>query len=98
MAKQYSEKVNGGWLTRDKTPANLFNKAYKYKKKRLINSAVETEKGFHIIYLIDKKPAGVLSFEKAKKRIEILLKQSKVIEILDRKVGNLYGQAEIIMN
>jgi len=97
MAKQYPQKISGGWLTRDKAPANLFNKAYKYKKKRLVNAVVETKSGYHVIYLIDKKPAGPLSFEKAKQRIEVLLKQSKVIEALAMKVENLYGQAEIIM-
>ena len=98
IAQQHPQKANGGWLTRDKTPANLFNKAYKYKKNRLINSAVKTENGYHIIYLIDKKPAGQLSFEKAKERIEVRLKQLKVIEALKLKVENLYAQAEIIIN
>lgn len=97
-AQENSKKANGGWLTRDKAPENLFNKAYKYKKNRLINAAIKTEKGYHLIYLIDKKPAGLLSFEKAKQRIEVLLKQSKVIEALTLKVENLYGQAEIIIN
>jgi len=98
IAQQHPQKANGGWLTRDKTPANLFNKAYKYKKNRLINSAVKTESGYHVIYLIDKKPAGQLSFEKAKERIEMRLKQLKVIEALNLKVENLYAQAEIIIN
>ena len=98
IAQQHPQKANGGWLTRDKTPANLFNKAYKYKKNRLINSAVKTESGYHVIYLIDKKPAGQLSFEKAKEGIEIRLKQLKVIEALNLKVENLYAQAEIIIN
>jgi len=98
IAQQHPQKANGGWLTRDKTPENLFNKAYKYKKNRLINSAVKTENGYHVIYLIDKKPAGQLSFEKAKERIEVRLKQLKVIEALKLKVENLYAQAEIIIN
>jgi len=98
IAQQHPQKANGGWLTRDKTPANLFNEAYKYKKNQLINSAVKTESGYHVIYLIDKKPAGQLSFEKAKEGIEIRLKQLKVLEALNLKVENLYAQAEIIIN
>jgi parvulin-like peptidyl-prolyl isomerase len=98
MAKQYPQQVNGGWLTRNNAPANLFNTVYQSNKQQLINTPVATENGYHVIFLIDKKSAEVLPFEKVKERIEVLLKQKKVIEALDSKVQNLYGQAEIIIN
>jgi len=96
MERKYSGQVHGGWLTRDQAPANLFNKAYKYKKQRLINDVIATEHLYHIIYLIDKKPARLVSFEEAKQRIESLLKWSKIRDALVLKIENLYGQAETI--
>jgi peptidylprolyl isomerase len=91
-------KQNGymGWFGKDNAPENLFNKAYKYKKKRLLNAPVKTKHGYNVVYLLNKKAAGTLSFEKAKQKIEQLIKQKKVMQKLQDKVENLYGQAEII--
>ncbi len=91
-------KQNGymGWFGKNNAPENLFNKAYKYKVKRLLNAPVKTKHGYNVVYLLNKKPAGTLSFKKAKKRIEQILKQQEVMKKLQEKVENLYGQAEII--
>ena len=98
IAQANQLKQNGymGWFTRDNAPKNLFDKAYKYKRKRLLNAPVKTKHGFNVVYLLNKKPAGQLSFSKAKKKIEQMLKQKKVMEALQAKVENLYGQAEIV--
>ena len=96
----HDHKQNGyvGWLFRGNSPDKLFNKAFKYKKKRIVNTPVEVKGTYNVVYLLNKKKAGKISFKDAKKRIEQMLKQKKVIEKLRNKVDKLYGQAEIILN
>lgn len=96
MAHQYKQNGYMGWFSRDNMPKNLFDKAYKYKKKRLLNTPVKTKHGYNVVYLLNKKPAGKLSFKEAKAKIELTLKQKKVIEKLRNKIETLYGQAEIV--
>ena len=93
-----AHKQNGymGWFGKNNAPENLFTKAYKYKVKRLLNAPVKTEHGYNVVYLLNKKTAGTLSFEKAKQKIEQLIKQKEVMQKLQDKVENLYGQAEIV--
>ena len=85
-----------GWFGRDAVPANLFDKAYKYKKRRLLNAPVKTKHGYNVVYLLNKKPAGKLSYKEAKPRIEQLLKQQKVLKKLKEKMEKLYSEAEIV--
>ncbi len=94
----HERKQNGymGWFGRNNAPENLFNKAYKYKIKSLLNAPVKTKHGYNVVYLLNKKAAGKLSFEKAKKKIEQIIKQQEVMKKLQDKVENLYGQAEIV--
>ena len=98
MQAAHAQKQNGymGWFGRDAMPTNLFDKAYKYKKRRLLNAPVKTKHGYNIVYLLNKKSAGNLSFQEAKAKIEQMLKQKKVIQKLRNKVETLYGQAEIV--
>ncbi len=93
-----AHKQNGymGWFGRNNAPENLFNKAYKYKVKRLLNAPVKTKHGYNVVYLLNKKAAGKLTFEKAKKKIEQILKQQEVMRKLQNKVEKLYGEAEIV--
>lgn len=98
IAAAHAQKQSGymGWFGRDAMPTNLFDKAFKYKKKRLLNAPVKTKHGYNIVYLLNKKNAGTLTFKEAKARIEQMLKQKKVVENLRNKVDTLYGQAEIV--
>lgn len=85
-----------GWFGRDNMPKNLFDKAYKYKVKRLLNAPVKTKHGYNVVYLLNKKAAGKLSFKEAKPKIEQMLKQQKIMETLREKIDTLYGNAEIV--
>lgn len=93
-----AEKQHGymGWFGRENMPENLFDKAYKYKVKSLLNAPVKTKHGYNVVYLLNKKAAGKLSFEEAKPKIEQMLKQQKVMEKIQQKVEKLYGSAEIV--
>lgn len=93
-----TQKQNGymGWFGRESMPKNLFDKAYKYKVKRLLNSPVKTKHGYNVVYLLNKKRAGKLSYTQAKPKIEQILKQRKVMEKLRSKIEQLYGNAQIV--
>ncbi len=85
-----------GWFSREAMPTNLFDKAYKYKKRHLLNTPVKTKHGYNVVYLLNKKHAGKLTYKEAKPRIKQLLKQKKVVEKLKAKMEKLYGEAEIV--
>ena len=94
----HAQKQSGymGWFGRDAMPTNLFDRMYQYKLKSLITSPEKTKHGYNVVYLLNKKKAGTLSFEEAKLKIEQLLKQKKVMEALKDKVDKLYGNAQIV--
>lgn len=94
----HAQKQSGymGWFGRDAMPTNLFDRMYQYKIKSLITSPEKTKHGYNVVYLLNKKKAGTLSFEEAKLKIEQLLKQKKVMEALKDKVDKLYGNAQIV--
>ena len=96
----HAHQQNGyvGWLFKGNAPAKLFNRAYKYKLKRLINSPVKVKDTYNVVYLLNKKRAGTVPFKDAKVRISQLLKQRAIMQTLKDKVDQLYGQAEIILN
>ena len=98
IEKAHKLKQNGylGWFARDAVPTNLFDKAYKYKKKRLLNAPVKTKHGYNVVYLLNKKQAGKLTYKEAKPKITQLLKQQKVVQKLRTKMEKLYGEAEIV--
>jgi len=95
-AKAQNQSGYMGWFGRDAMPSNLFDKAYKYKVKTLLNAPVKTKHGYNIVYLLNKKHAGKFSYEEARPKIEQMLKQKKVMEMLKNKVDTLYGNAQII--
>ena len=96
LANEHKQNGYMGWFGKGNAPEKLFNKAYKYKVKRLVNAPVKTKHGYNIIYLLNKKPAGTIKFSEAKGRIEQMLKQKSVVEALKNEVEGLYGSAEII--
>ncbi len=93
-----AQKQNGymGWFGRVAMPTNLFDRMYKYKIKSLITSPEKTKHGYNVVYLLNKKQAGQLTFKEAKPKIEQMLKQKKVMEELRAKVDSLYGNSEIV--
>ncbi len=98
IEEAHAHKQNGymGWFGKNSAPENLFNKAFKYKVKTLLNSPVKTKHGYNIVYLLNKKHAGTISYSEAKERIRNMLKQKKVIDKLKNEVDELYSTAEII--
>ena len=95
-AKQQKQNGYMGWFGRNSMPKNLFDRAYKYKVKSLFTSPEKTKHGYNIVYLLNKKTAGTLSYVEAKPKIEQMLKQKRVMEKLKNKMETLYGNAQIV--
>jgi parvulin-like peptidyl-prolyl isomerase len=96
IAKEYKQNGYMGWFKRGQAPENLFNTAYKAKPKTLIPTPIETQHGHHVVYLLNKRAAGKISFAESQKNIEMMLKKKKIIESLKDKIDTLYGNSEII--
>jgi peptidyl-prolyl cis-trans isomerase C len=56
---------------------------------------VETEYGYHLIKLTDKKEPGVMSFEEMQPRIEQHVKAEKVSQQLGQYVDQLKTSAKV---
>ncbi|HHC11132.1 MAG TPA: hypothetical protein ENK79_00690 [Campylobacterales bacterium] len=94
----HEHKQNGymGWFGEGMAPQNLFDASYKAKPKTLLKHPIKTKYGYHVVYLLNKKKAGKLSYQKSKDNIKKMLKQKKVIQALEDRVNTLYGNAEIV--
>jgi len=96
IAKEHKQNGYMGWFGEGMAPKNLFDTAYRAKPKTLLSKPIKTKYGYHVVYLLNKKKAGKISFQKAKKNIKMILKRKKVIQALEDKVNTLYGNAEIV--
>jgi parvulin-like peptidyl-prolyl isomerase len=96
LAREHKQNGYMGWFGEGMAPSNLFNKAFHSKPKTLISTPIKSKYGYHVVYLLNKKNAGKLSFEESKENIRNMLKKKKVIEELQEKVNTLYGNSEIV--
>jgi len=96
IAKEHKQNGYMGWFGEGMAPQNLFDAGYKAKPKTLLKNPIKTKYGYHVVYLLNKKKAGKISFQKAKENIKKILKRKKVIQALEDKVNTLYGNAEIV--
>jgi len=72
-----------------------FEEATAKLKPGEISGVVETQFGYHIIKLIDKKEGGTVSYDEAKKDIETYLKQLKTQQAIGELLTKLKGSAKI---
>ncbi len=96
LAREHRQNGYMGWFGEGMAPTNLFNIAYRAKPKTLITKPIKTKYGYHVVYLLNKKHAGKISYREAKEKIRFMLKRKKVIEALQNKIDNLYANAEIV--
>ncbi|NPA60926.1 MAG: hypothetical protein GXO06_01420 [Epsilonproteobacteria bacterium] len=96
VAREHKQNGYMGWFGEGMAPKNLFDTAYRVKPKRLITKPIRTKYGYHVIYLLNKRSAGELTFQEAKESIKNLLKRKRVVESLEDKVNTLYSTAEIV--
>ncbi len=77
--------------------------AFALKKGEITTKPVKTQFGYHIIYLEDKKPAGVAPFEQVKKSIMAKMRQEAFKKAIDEtlkkeretlKVSNVFEKSD----
>ena len=100
LAKQYSgcpSSANGGDLDFFEKGQMVapFEKAAFALKKGEVSDIVETEFGYHIIKVTDRKDAGVMPFEQMKDKIEQRLKQEKVNQQMSQYIDQLKTKSKI---
>jgi len=78
-----------GWFPKDQMIPEFSEAAFKLRKGEITHTPIHTPFGWHVIYLIDKKPAGKIEFDKVKDSIENSLKLQRFkenLKILSRKL------------
>ena len=94
-------KDNGGelpWMSSGQTVPNFEAAALALEPGQL-SPVVETEFGFHIIKLLEKRSEGLVPFDEARPRIEFFLKQQGLQQSIEEEVERLRtaGSVEILI-
>ncbi len=88
-----SGKAGGelGWFNQSSMIPDFFNAVAKMKKGEISKQPVQTEYGYHVIQLEDRRPFKFPPFDDVKARIRQLVQQEKI----DQMVKELKGKAKI---
>lgn len=106
LAAQYSEDGTAesggdlGWVQRGSLDPTFEDAAFNMKPGT-ISGVIETPFGFHLIYVEEKTPAGVESFDEAKGSIrEFLLTQhaADVMQVVTRLTNDLRNSSKIAVH
>ena len=96
VARENQQNGYMGWFGKGMVPDSIFKSTFMVNPKTLISQVIISEHGFHVIYLLNKKSAGQLSYVEAKEKIAAMLKQKQVLEVLKSKIDSLYSSANIL--
>ena len=86
MAKKYSEGPTSesggelGWFDKSSMVKEFADAAFTGVPEKIYGSVVETQFGYHIIFIEDKRKAGYLTFEEVKPSLENELLNKKRAE------------------
>ena len=100
LAREFSECPSNtkggdlGYFGRGKMVKPFEDAAFKLKKGD-VSDVVETQFGYHLIKVVDKKPASVVGYEDVKDKIGQYLKQEKTGKELKRYIEELRKKAVI---
>ena len=101
LAKKHSQCRNSsakggdlGYLIRGLMPEPFEKAAFNLKMGK-ISDIVETEFGYHLIKVTDKKPETIIPYEDAKKKAGQYLKQEKIQKQLAEHISQLREKAKI---
>ncbi len=86
-----------GWFARGRMLPEFEEVAFKMKKGE-ISDIVKTSFGFHIIKLIDKKEAGIVSFDDVKQYVKATMIQEKTDEQIKTVMERLKKDLDVSIN
>ncbi|MBN1829071.1 MAG: peptidylprolyl isomerase [Deltaproteobacteria bacterium] len=100
LAKEYSDCPSGrnggdlGYFTRGKMVKPFEDAAFSLKIGET-SGIIETDFGYHIIRVLDKKAEGTVSYDEAVNSIEAMMKQQKIQGELERYIQELTAKSKI---
>lgn len=85
-----------GYFPRGQMVPSFNDAAFAMKEGSMSSSPVQSQFGYHVIYVEDRKPAQKLSFEEVKNFIEQRIKMDKFKATMEKKMADLRSKAKII--
>lgn len=102
LVSEFSEddrtKVRGGdlgWFTRARMPEDFMQAVEKLRPGQT-SGPVQTRLGWHLIKLLDRKPARELTFDEAREEVLALLRNERRVNAVDEVMRDLRGKAKIV--
>ncbi len=95
VAKSSSQRGFVGWITSTDDKSAFFKEVFAMKVDTLSQAPIYTGNKYAVVYLVDKKPAGTVSYDDAKNDIEMILKEQKAIGSIQAKVIDLEKKAKV---
>ena len=101
LAKKYSTGPSGskggdlGYFAKGQMVPAFNDKVFSMKKGQVTLKPVKTQFGYHVIYVEDKKPSRMRSFDEVKTFIEQRLKMEKFKAAMKKKMDELQKKATI---
>ncbi len=90
-----AEGGNLGFFPRGKKLAAFEEAAFALEKGEL-SEPVETNYGFHIIELLDRRPGRVVSFAEVKDNVLMDMNEAKLPQLIQELVTSLWDSATVI--
>lgn len=84
-----------GYFPRGQMVASFNDAAFAMKTGTISSNPVQSQFGYHVIYIEDKKPARKLGFDTVKNFIEQRLKMDRFKEMMEKKMASLHDKAKI---
>lgn len=85
-----------GYFPRGQMVPSFNDAAFAMKEGTISSTPVQSQFGYHVIYIEDKKPAKKLGFDEVKNFIEQRLKMDKFKAAMEKKMSTLREKAKII--
>lgn len=85
-----------GYFPRGQMVPSFNDAAFAMKEGTISTTPVQSQFGYHVIYVEDKKPAKKLGFDEVKNFIEQRLKMDKFKAHMEKKMADLRSKAKII--
>ncbi|HEX5623243.1 MAG TPA: peptidyl-prolyl cis-trans isomerase [Sulfuricurvum sp.] len=87
-----------GYFTRGQMVPSFNDAAFSMREGTISSEPVQSQFGYHVIYIEDKKSAQKMSFDEVKAFIEQRLKMDKFKAFMEKKMNALKAKAKITYN